>query len=497
MRSSGILMPVFSLPSPYGIGCFSSYTKDFIKKIAFAGQSFWQVLPLGPTSYGDSPYQSPSSFAGNPYFVDIETLQKDGLLTKDECVDYLKICPGGNRIDYKFLYETRSGILKKAFSRFDSSDTDYKLFLQTESYWIDEFALFSAIKDRFGGVGLFGWDNKIRMRDEESIKKIREELVSETEYHKFVQYEFMKQWADIRKTANNYGIKIIGDMPIYAAYDSAECWSEPELFDLDENRTPVNVAGCPPDKFSPKGQLWGNPVYNWDSHARTGYRWWAERMKRNMRLYDVVRIDHFRGFESFYSIPYGSSTAEKGVWKKGPGAEFFAVIGQKCENVKIIAEDLGFITDNVRKMVEKTGFPGMKVLQFAFDGREDSDYLPHNYCRNSIVYTGTHDNHTSAGWFAAAPPKDVAFAKEYMNIKGGDVKTFCDAFVRLAMSSVSDVCIIPFQDYLALGDECRINVPGITGNSWKVRFCENDFTDALAVKICEITKLYGRKRNNV
>ncbi len=491
MRRSGILLPIFSLPSPYGIGCFSKEAKNFIDFLQRSEQAYWQILPLGPTSYGDSPYQCPSVFAGNPYFIDIDTLKSDGLLTEEECRQYRDACPGASAIDYGFLHNTRHGILKKAFARFNITD-DYRRFTETEHYWLEDYAQYAAIKEHMGGAALQHWDKPLRMHEEGAVAALAERLKGEIEYHKFLQYQFMKQWLDIRAYAADAGIQIIGDMPIYTAINSAMGWACPELFVFDENRTPIIVAGCPPDSFSQDGQLWGNPVYDWAYHGKTSYKWWTERLRRSMRLYDVVRIDHFRGFDSFYAIPYGSKTAKVGRWHRGPGAELFKVLKEECPTLRIIAEDLGFITDSVRSLLAATGYPGMKVLQFAFDSREDSDYLPHNYTRNCVVYTGTHDNHTGVGWAQAADKADLARAVEYMGMESDDPEAVCRGLVRLAMGSVADICIVPLQDYLCLDDAARINVPGTTGHNWRWRMSEPD--SAAEKSIAHITAVYGRKK---
>ena len=485
MRQSGILLPVFSLASPYGIGCFSKDAKKFIDFLAGSGQGYWQILPLGPTSYGDSPYQSPSSFAGNPYFIDLETLKNEGLLTADELEDYKKICPQANRVDYGFLYETRHKILKLAFKRF-SPQNDYYRFIGEESYWLKDYAEFCAIKDAFDAKEFLSWDDGFKHRDKNDLSQ---EILKEAEYYKFLQYEFMKQWCDIKSYANRRGVKIIGDMPMYTAMDSADTWAHPNLFELDENLNPTSVAGCPPDKFSPCGQLWGNPLYNWQNHKKDGYMWWSERMKRNMRLYDIVRIDHFRGFESYYSIPCGDSDAKGGKWVKGPGIDLFKAFNKTCPDLNIIAEDLGFVTDEVKNLLLATGYPGMKVLLFAFDSREDNDYLPHNYSKNCVVYTGTHDNSTVKGWEKEGDSKDVSYAKKYT---GSD--NLCKAMVRLAMSSVADLCIIPMQDYLCLDNSARINTPSTLGGNWTWRMGEID--EVTEKEIYDITVLYGRNRRD-
>ncbi len=492
MRKSGILLPVFSLPSRYGIGCFSKDAKKFIDFLFKASQSYWQILPLGPTSYGDSPYQSPSVFAGNPYFIDIDTLCLDGLLTSAECAGYSAAVPEYNGIDYEFLYKTRPAILHKAFLRFKQND-DYHRFINEEKYWLDDYAQFMAIKKRFGDEGLGDWEKSVRLRDEDVLNPLIAELENEIEYYKFEQYQFMKQWTEIKSYANKKGIEVIGDMPIYTAADSAEVWSKPQLFRLDENRAPTHVAGCPPDPFSPDGQLWGNPVYDWQTHAETDYEWWTERMKRSMRLYDVVRIDHFRGFESYYEIDAGSKTARKGKWRKGAGIDLFKTLDKKCPDLEIIAEDLGFITQDVKDLLAETGYAGMKVLQFAFNA-DGADYLPHNYVKNCIVYTGTHDNPTTLGWAQSADKGDLACAMDYMGIDGADISKVCNGFVRLAMGSVADTCIIPLQDWLYLGDDARINTPGTLGGNWCWRM--DKLSDKTAAEIAHITALYGRDKNS-
>ena len=484
MRKSGILLPIFSLPSPYGIGCFSDNAKKFIDFLSGSGQSLWQILPLGPTSFGDSPYQSPSAFAGNPYFIDLDTLCADGLLTEQECENYKNQCPLSDRVDYGFLYSTRNKILKNAFERF-VPDSEYEKFIYDEREWLDDFAQFMAIKDYYGGKSVYEWDEPIRKRNAQALTSLINELSQEIAYHKFLQYEFMKQWLDIKEYANRRGIQIIGDMPIYTALDSAESWATPELFEFDESIRPTVVSGCPPDSFSPDGQLWGNPVYRWDYHRSQGFDWWIRRMNRNLKLYDIVRIDHFRGFESYYAIPYGAENAKDGKWYEGIGTELFDALKENCPGLNIIAEDLGFITDGVRKLLHDTGFPGMKVLQFAFDLRDESDYLPHNYQRNSVVYTGTHDNSTTLGWANSVNESELDYAREYMGCNN-----VCDGLVRLAMSSVSDTCIIPLQDYLRLDDSARLNTPSTLGNNWRWRM--QIPTQEVEKRIHRLTSIYGR-----
>ena len=495
MRKSGILMPVFSLPSDWGIGCFSKEAEEFVDFLVRSGQSYWQLLPLSPTAYGDSPYQSPSAFAGNPYFIDIAALCREGLLTEDEAESYRKLCSTRSRVDYNFLYTTRGDILSKAFSRFDTRSPDYISFKDTESYWLGDYALFMAIKETLGGAPLKDWPGKLKHAHNGATADFDVDTIRRAEFHKFVQYQFMKQWLGIKKYANSKGIQIIGDIPIYVAADSADLWSHSGLFELGGDLNPITVAGCPPDRFDKRGQLWGNPIYDWEQHSKDGNRWWIERIKRNMRLYDVIRLDHFRGFESFYSVPADSETAEIGEWRKGPGIELFNAIKKGCPHAKFIAEDLGFITDSVRKLLADTGFAGMKILQFAFEDAEDNVYLPHNYTTNNVVYTGTHDNHTAAGWATAAPPSAVKRMAEYVNTPLSCKEDVCRSLVHLAMTSVADTCIIPFYDYLERGDEYRINIPGKVGGHWTVRFDREDFSGVLVRRIWHLTKLSGRLKH--
>jgi len=492
MRASGILLPVASLPSKYGIGAFSKSAYKFIDQLRMAGQKYWQILPIGPTGFGDSPYQLFSTFAGNPYFIDLEKLTEEGLLTTEECEE----CDFGDDpryIDYGKLYKYRFALLRKAYQR-SNIDKNIKFyeFASENAYWLDDYALYMAIKDHFGGKSFIEWEEDIRLRKPEGLKKYKEKLKDDIEYHKFIQFLFSSQWSSLKTYANNNGIKIIGDIPIYVAFDSADTWANPELFQLDEDCNPIAVAGCPPDAFAPTGQLWGNPLYNWGYHKKTGYEWWIKRIAYSFKLYDVVRIDHFKGFDEYYSIPFGEKTAVNGHWEKGPGYDFFEALERQLGKLNIIAEDLGFITESTRKLLEKTRYPGMKVLEFAFDSREESDYLPHNYDRNCVVYTGTHDNDTIKGWFNSIPQEDRNFALRYLNNDGKDSDNIHWEFIRLAMQSVADICIIPIQDYLGLGSEGRINIPSTVGSNWRWRLLEGEITDELLMKIKEITFLYGR-----
>lgn len=492
MRSSGVLLPVASLPGKYGIGSFSKEAYKFIDFLKESGQKYWQILPLGPTGYGDSPYQSFSTFAGNPYFIDLDTLIEEGLINKSE-VDKFDWGSSSLEIDYEKIWLSRFKVLKIAFERSKiEKKAAYKRFVKENAFWLDDYALYMAVKNSFGGVSFIEWDEDIRRRNPEAIKKYKKELKEEIEFYKFQQYKFNEQWNKLKSYANKNGIKIVGDIPIYVAFDSADTWANPELFKFDKNGLPTGVAGCPPDGFSATGQLWGNPLYDWKYHKSTNYAWWIERIRNCYKLYDVIRIDHFRGFDEYYNIPYGDTTAEFGKWEKGPGIALFKTLKRELGEMEIIAEDLGFLTDSVLKLVKDTGYPGMKVLQFAFDSREDSDYLPHNYSHNSVVYTGTHDNNTIHGWYGDLNKKDRKFAEEYLNNPGVSEEELHWDYIRLAMESVAKLCVIPMQDYLGLGGEARINTPATLGENWKWRMSDKALTKALSKKIYKVTKIYSR-----
>lgn len=493
MRASGILMPIFSLPSKYGIGCFSKEAYRFIDQLKQCGQTYWQILPLGPTGYGDSPYQSFSTFAGNPYFISLEDLIKEGLLHTEEC----EACDFGNSeryIDYEKLYRNRFKLLKKAYERSNiEDDASFQAFEYQNRMWLEDYALFMSVKHSFGEVSWDKWDEDIRLRKKVAMEKYKEELKEEIKFYKFLQYLFSTQWKNLKHYANQNGIQIIGDIPIYVAFDSADSWSHPELYQFDRNGNPAAVAGCPPDGFSKTGQLWGNPLYDWEYHRKTAYEWWIQRIAYCFRLYDVVRVDHFRGFDEYYSIPFGNATAECGHWEKGPRFDLFRHLSAKLGTLNIIAEDLGYVTDSVRELVKSTGYPGMKILEFAFDSREKSDYLPFNYEQNCVVYTGTHDNDTIKGWYQAISPQDRQTAIDYLGNEKTDLSEVHWDFIRLALSSVARLAIIPVQDYLGLGSEARINQPSTIGENWKWRLAEGELSGALIQKIEHLTRLYGRK----
>ena len=491
-RSSGVLLPISSLPSKYGIGCFSKEALEFVDQLIAGGQRFWQILPLGPTGYGDSPYQSFSTYAGNPYFIDLEALIEKGVLTEEEC----EACDWGGSesyVDYEKVYESRFKLLRKAYENYDlDAEPDYWKFIQENGFWLEDYALYMAIKNHQDGAGWNEWPQELRDRHPAAIQKCREELADEITFYRFQQYLFYQQWNVVKKYANENGIQIIGDIPIYVAFDSADTWANPLMFQFDENNEPIAVAGCPPDGFSPDGQLWGNPLYSWEYHRSTGYSWWIQRIEHSFRLYDVVRIDHFRGFDEYYSIPYGDDTAKNGHWEKGPGMELFHAIRNHLGNVNVIAEDLGFLTDSVRQMLRESGFPGMKVLQFAFDSSENSDYLTHKYSYNCVVYTGTHDNDTTKNWLETASEHDREFALRYANSKGDDLDEAVWDMIRLAIASVADLAVVPIQDYLCLGGEARMNAPSTLGDNWKWRLTKNQMDHKTLERMRNLSKLYGR-----
>ena len=492
MRRNGMLLPIASLPSPYGIGGFSKEAYEFIDLLEETGQKLWQILPLGPTSYGDSPYQSFSTFAGNPYFSDLDTLAEKGWLTKEACEasDY-----GDNEsyIDYGRIYNSRFVLLKQAFLNSDIlSDEKFTEFCKANQHWLPDYALYMALKNQNDGKSWIEWEEEIRLRKPEAVECYKKELEEECNFYEFLQYEFHEQWTKVKEYAHKKGIQIVGDVPIYVAFDSADTWANPELFQLDEKNLPLGVAGCPPDAFSATGQLWGNPLYNWAYHKKTGYDWWLKRIAYCFDLYDIVRIDHFRGFDEYYSIPYGDETAVNGHWEKGPGMDLFDTVKEKLGELDIIAEDLGFLTESVFQLLKDSGYPGMKVLQFAFDPSEDSDYLTYKYQRNCVVYTGTHDNDTTAGWFEKLSDGDREVALRYMNSFYTPKEEQHWDLIALAMRSTADTCIIPVQDFLGLGSEARINMPSTLGDNWKWRMTKGAFSEELKEKIRRMTKLYGR-----
>lgn len=494
-RTAGILLPIFSLPSKYGIGCFSKSAYEFVDWLKKAGQCYWQILPLVPTSYGDSPYQSFSTYAGNPYFIDLDALAEEGVLTKDEieAVDFGTI---ESDIDYKKIYEGRYKLLRIAYERSHiSENAEYNRFVEENAWWLKDYALFMAVKDRFDGKPWTMWAEDIRLRYGYAMDYYRKELYFEIEFHQYMQYKYYKQWMALKFYANENGIQIIGDIPIYVAMDSADVWAHPELFQLDENNVPLAVAGCPPDGFSATGQLWGNPLYRWDYHRSTGYYWWMERLYYCFKLYDVLRIDHFRGFDEYYAIPYGETSAINGTWMEGPGIELFWKMKESLGDRMVIAEDLGYVTDSVRQLVRDTGFPGMKVFEFAFDSRDTgsaNDYLPHNYAENSVAYTGTHDNETLTGWFQTITEAERNMARDYICDYHTTDEDLYWNFICTVMRSHAHMCIIPMQDYLGYGNEARTNQPSTVGTNWRWRLKKEELSAELQRSIRTITKRYGR-----
>jgi len=492
MRGCGVLLHISSLPSPHGIGTMGAQAYEFVDFLRRAGQAYWQILPLGPAGPGDSPYSSYSAFAGNPYFIDFDMLSQDGLLVKE---DFISLPWGDNpeQVSYEMLHCHRIPVLRKAYEKgrmFYAEQVEE--FRRAQGFWVEDYALYMALKDFFGGVHYLKWEQGVKLRVESALDRYRVLLKEDIDFWVFVQYAFFRQWKRLKTYANQKGISIIGDIPIYVAGDSADIWANSELFDLDEQRNPIAVAGCPPDAFSDDGQLWGNPLYRWDEMKRQGYRWWVSRIEAAFKLYDVVRIDHFRGFDSYYAIPAGAKTARQGRWVKGPGMDVFTAVRWNLGKVNIIAEDLGYLTDSVRKLVADSGFPGMKVLEFAFNTQEPSDYLPHNYDKNSVVYLGTHDNDTLAGWMNTIPREERELAVEYLRLSR--MEGYNWGFIKEMYKSVSDTAIVQMQDFLGLGPQARMNTPSTVGNNWMWRMKRGAASPWLAKKIRRIAKLYGRTR---
>lgn len=489
MRSSGILMHITNLPGPHGVGTMGKEAYRFVDFLKKSGQSYWQILPLTPTGYGDSPYQSCSTFAGNHYLIDLTALVEEGLLTNEE-LDAVKWNWEENRVDFGIQYNNRLNMLRKAFARFQPS-ADYEAFCAENSSWLSDFALFMALKGKFKGQPWYSWEDALKFRQPDAIWKARRELKDEIAFFSFVQYLFFRQWNALHAYAKQNNITIIGDVPIYVPRDSVETWASPEQFQLDEQLNPVAVAGCPPDAFSADGQLWGNPLYRWDVLANDGYAWWINRLAAAGKLYDVVRMDHFRGFAGYWSVPFGDPTAVNGQWMKGPGLDFINTVKKQLPKLKLIAEDLGYLTQDVLDLRDESGFPGMKVLQFAFDSREPSDYLPHTFTSNSVCYTGTHDNMTTRQYFETGSKEMKEYAASYMTLT--EQEGIVWGIIRTAISSVSDLAIIPIQDYLNVGAEGRMNFPGtMTSNNWTWRAPKGFASDALAKKIYNLTALYAR-----
>ena len=493
-RSSGILFHPTSLPGKYGIGTLGKEAYAFIDFLKKSKQKLWQIFPLGPTGYGDSPYQSFSSFAGNPYLIDFDLLIEAHLLSEEDLKD---IFFGNNEeyIDYGAIYNQKYPLLRKAYENFKSSDNNemrdsLENFKRENSSWLNDYSLYISLKNHFNGLPWNEWAHDIKNRENSTMQHYKNELADDIEYHNFIQFLFFKQWNDVKRYANENGIKIIGDIPIFVAADSSDAWANPEIFLFDEERKPVKVAGVPPDYFSATGQLWGNPLYNWEKLKETNYSWWVERVRANLSTCDIIRIDHFRGFEAYWAVPYGDDTAINGQWEPGPGIDLFNAIKSQLGELPIIAEDLGLMTQGVIDLREATSFPGMKILGFAFDSGEENDYLPHTYTKNCVVYTGTHDNDTLVGWFQKAKEEDRQFARDYLNSRSDD-EIHWDA-IRGAWSSVACMAISPVQDFLGLGSEARINTPGVASGNWQWRLKQGVLTNELAERIAKLTKIYSR-----
>lgn len=490
-RSCGILLHLSSLPSPYGIGTMGRAAYEFVDFLNKAGQSLWQLLPLGPTSCGDSPYQSFSSFAGNPYFIDLDTLVEDGLLTKGE-LDGIDWGKNPEFVDYGKIYKNRFKVLKIAAERgIERDKAELERFVSDNRSWLPDYALFMALKRHFGMKAWFDWpDEEIRLHKPVAVGKYAELLHEDVRFFEYIQFLFFKQWDALHEYAKAHGVKIIGDMPIYVAMDSADVWASPEFFLLDEKNVPVEVAGVPPDYFSKDGQLWGNPLYDFDAMRCDGYGWWIRRVDGASKLCDILRIDHFRGFESFWAVPFDAETAKVGHWVKGPGMDLVGRLTSWFSDLGFIAEDLGLLTPEVHELLEQSGLPGMKVLEFAFDPTEPSNYLPHNYTQNCVCYVGTHDNAPVMAWRDEADAAAVEFAERYLAL--GDAEGFNWGMIRGGMSSVASMFIVQMQDFLALGADARMNTPGTQFGNWRWRLKSNELTPELAAKLLDMAKMYGR-----
>ncbi len=490
-RKSGVLLHISSLPSPCGVGTLGRDAYAFADFLSAAGQSYWQLLPLGPTSVFDSPYQSFSTYAGNPYFIDLDMLAADGLLEERE---YAGVDFGADaaRTDYGKLYQNRLPVLRKAYARSKPRLTAAIDAFAAAQPWVADYALFMALKTHFGGAVWTDWpDDAIRLRAPEALERYRALLADEIGFHVFVQYAFFSQWTALRSYVHAHGVRLIGDLPIYVPLDSADVWTSPGLFQLDGSLRPMAVAGVPPDYFNADGQLWGNPLYDWDAMERTDYRWWIDRVRAAGTLYDVVRIDHFRGLASYWRVPAGETTARTGQWVTGPGMKLIRALKTAMPQLAMIAEDLGYLTPDVAALRREAGLPGMKIIQFAFDSREESDYLPHNYAENCICYTGTHDNTTAAGWFDEASPEDVQKAVAYLGLN--EREGYVSGLLRAGLGSVARLFVAQIQDYLGEGGESRMNTPGTVGNgNWRYRVRPGVLTPALAERIRAMTARYGR-----
>ena len=497
-RYAGVLMSITSLPSKYGIGCFDQAAYDFVDWLEKAGQRYWQILPLGATSHGgsdDSPYQAYSAFAGNPYMISLEALIEEGVLTKEEC-DAVDFGENPAKVDFDKLHANRLKLLHLAYERSNvSADKEFVDFCNANHWWLNDYALFMALKSFFGEAPFRSWPEDIRMHWGFALDYYNRELYFDVEFQKYIQFKFDQQWTKLKAYANAKHIQIVGDIPIYVSPDGADVWAHPELFQLDENNESSSIAGCPPDSFSADGQVWGNPLYRWDFHRATGYEWWVTRMWHSFKLYDVVRIDHFRGFDEYFSIPADKGHAKYGHWEKGPGMELFNTIKYRLGDVQVIAEDLGLMTEGVRQLVKDSGYPNMKVFQFAVDPADiacANDYWPHNYNSNCVVYTGTHDNETVAGWYAGLDKASKTQVRAYLGNFDTADKRMYKAIINATMATVAKDCIIPIQDHLGLDNTCRMNQPGTVGFNWRWRLLPEQITEELAEEVLAVTMRMNR-----
>lgn len=497
-RYAGVLMSVTSLPSKYGIGCFDAEAYRFVDWLKKAGQRYWQILPLGLTAHGasdDSPYQSFSAFGGNPYLISLDALVEEGVLTREEC-DALDFGANPLKVDYDKLNENRLKLLRRAYERSRISENpDFQAFCRDNFWWLNDLALFMALKEFFGYVPFSQWPEDIRMHWGFAIDYYNRELYFQVEFQKYLQFKFFEQWNRLKAYANERHIQIVGDMPIYVSPDGADVWAHSELFQLDGRNVPTAIAGCPPDAFAADGQIWGNPLYRWDYHRNTGYDWWVSRLWFSFQMFDLVRIDHFRGFDAYFSIPVEAQSAKEGHWEPGPGMDLFNTIRYHLGNVPVIAEDLGLMTDSVRRLVAESGYPNMKVIQFAVDPVDigaSNDYWPHNYHNNCVVYTGTHDNETVSGWFTGLDEASQNQVRTYLGDYFTPDAQMNQVLISLALRSVADTCIIPIQDHLGLDNEARMNKPGTVGFNWRWRLQKGLLTDTLAEKLLTMTMATGR-----
>jgi len=486
-RKSGILLHITSLPGKFGIGGLGREAYEFVDFLSEAGQKIWQILPTGPTGYGDSPYQTFSAFAGNPWLIDPQSLVALGLISRNDKAE-MELEPETSRIDYGKIIAIKNNILRNAWQNF-TPDNDYKIFREKNSFWLDDFSLFMSIKQHFGGTSWLDWEKDIKLAKSETVKRYRDLLKKDIEYYNFQQYIFFKQWFELKKYAESKSISVMGDLTIFVAMDSSDVWSDNKLFLFDDKQFPLLVAGVPPDYFSETGQLWGNPIYNWDNMVESDFKWWVQRMRLSLEMFELLRVDHFRGFAGYWAIPFGEKTAVKGNWLSAPGMKLFSKLQNEFTKLPIIAEDLGVITDDVIELRDKFNLPGMKVLQFAFDSGMDNPFLPHNYKENFAVYTGTHDNDTCRSWFEKLDPGRKNFVRKYI---GCNLENVSWKMIETAWKSPANLAIAPMQDFLNLDSSARMNTPGKTGGNWQWKLTSGQLDSELARRIKRITTKYLR-----